>query len=244
MKITGCGLLVGIICLGVVASQFSKSGKRYPEKIAPIPYTEYPTPPTPEEAVDIPEGTRSEIVQFCQDHPDFGRLLSVKDMPDWAYGERQQVRTTSGEFLFYLEAGGVEYVYKYKSDGINRELVWESPNHPTHDVENKTVEANEDLPAYVVLYQMKGRKNKLSYGDILVEQFSRTTPQVDRERVLRLIFKHEGIAWGTLYSTRAAHEANFNGGFLDGSPGDAIRKGYLGDVDKEGMFTAGEDQWE
>ena len=65
------------------------------------------------------------IAAFLKVHSDFGSPKSVEEMPNWARGERQQVRTTKGAHLFYLEKG--EVVTVYSNDASGRKEVWRKP---------------------------------------------------------------------------------------------------------------------
>lgn len=52
------------------------------------------------------------IQSFLVVNLEFGVARSVTAMPDWAEGPRQQVETTTGTFLFYLDEGGIVTVYR------------------------------------------------------------------------------------------------------------------------------------
>ena len=62
------------------------------------------------------------VTSFLATHTEFGKAKSVEEMPDWANGERQQVRTSKGSYLFYLKNGDVVTVYIYDAPG--RKVVW------------------------------------------------------------------------------------------------------------------------
>jgi hypothetical protein len=50
------------------------------------------------------------------------KARSVASMPDWAEGSRQQVKTTTGAYLFYVKAD--EVVTVYQNDGAQRQELW------------------------------------------------------------------------------------------------------------------------
>ena len=66
------------------------------------------------------------ISTWLKAHTDYGTARSVTAQPDWARGKRQQVRTSVGSYLFYLEGNEVVTVYKYS--GSSREEVWRKPS--------------------------------------------------------------------------------------------------------------------
>lgn len=57
------------------------------------------------------------IESYLNENPQYGKLLKATDQPNWAQGKRQQIRTTSGEYLFYLDDKGVSGIWKYNSGG-------------------------------------------------------------------------------------------------------------------------------
>ncbi len=80
----------------------------------------------------VDSGSKSEgivtlpgVTAFLESHVELGSPKSVQDMPDWASGKRQQVRTTKGAYLFYLENG--EVVTVYSNDASGRTEVWRKP---------------------------------------------------------------------------------------------------------------------
>ena len=77
--------------------------------------TQQPGPGRPVPAVEA----------FLASRPDLGVVQSVEAMPDSEDGQRQQVRTTRGEYVFEL-AGG-ELVTVYRNDPSGRTEVWRKP---------------------------------------------------------------------------------------------------------------------
>ncbi len=63
---------------------------------------------------------------FLRAHSEFGVVDSVVEMTNWANGKRQQVKTSKGLYLFYLNNGVVVSVYRNSSSG--REEVWRKNN--------------------------------------------------------------------------------------------------------------------
>ncbi|HUT09102.1 MAG TPA: hypothetical protein VMY42_01275 [Thermoguttaceae bacterium] len=78
-----------------------------------------------EEAAEITPPVLPAIATWLNTHPEYGTAKSAENMPNWARGKRQQVRTTAGAYLFYLEAGDVVTVYR--NDGSGRREVWRKP---------------------------------------------------------------------------------------------------------------------
>ncbi len=62
------------------------------------------------------------VSSFLTLHTEYGIAKSVKNMPNWADGKRQQVRTSKGSYLFYLTNGNVVTVYLNDSSG--RKEIW------------------------------------------------------------------------------------------------------------------------
>ncbi len=67
-----------------------------------------------------------EIATWLKAHPTYGTVQSVREMPDWASGKRQQVRTTKDAYLFYMEND--EVVTVYINNNTERREVWRKPN--------------------------------------------------------------------------------------------------------------------
>ena len=63
---------------------------------------------------------RPETIAFLAVHREYGSIKSATAMPDWQRGPREQVYTTRGAYLFYIENG--EVVTVYQNDGVRKEL--------------------------------------------------------------------------------------------------------------------------
>jgi hypothetical protein len=90
------------------------------------PVTVQPPTDSTKRARAVP-GLASEIATWLEANPLYGTARSAEDMPNWARGRRQQVRTTTGAYLFYLEGG--EVVTVYENDYSGRREVWRKPGH-------------------------------------------------------------------------------------------------------------------
>jgi hypothetical protein len=71
-------------------------------------------------------GLRPEVASFLAAHPEFGRPVATRDVPDWAQGPRQRVAFEDGrDLLFYMKGGRVMTVYEDKPGvDIGRVKVW------------------------------------------------------------------------------------------------------------------------
>lgn len=174
-----------------------------------------------------------EVKTFIEKHPGFGKTLTVEDMPDWAYGKRQQIKTQSGRYLFYIYEEEVVDVYEYLTDGTRKQIFHKDISELPADVNRK---ASEDLPAYVILDQFKlitGGK----YGDVLVKSFSKDTPQNIVKTTLLKIAEKEGFTQACLYCTEEAYKANSSSSYLKQHP-NALKEGLLGTL-IDGQFYYG-----
>lgn len=102
-------VLIGVYCGS--SGVFSKKGGE------PQIETAAPAPPVP--------AVFPEIATWLKAHPTYGTVRSVEKMPDWLRGKRQQVRTTRGAYLFYIEKN--EVVTIYRNDASGRREVWRKP---------------------------------------------------------------------------------------------------------------------
>jgi len=72
-----------------------------------------------QQTINVLPGIRS----FLQHHPEYGSPTSVQNIPNWANGQRQRVRFSTGKsLLFYLEQGRVIVVY---GDSPLHPPIWE-----------------------------------------------------------------------------------------------------------------------
>lgn len=58
-----------------------------------------------------------EIKAFVKAHSEFGKIAGSRDLPNWASGQRKEITTSMGTFIFYLEKGKVSGVQMKKADG-------------------------------------------------------------------------------------------------------------------------------
>ena len=145
-------------------------------------------------------------------------------------GKRQQVTTNKYTYLFYMQNEEVVGVWRYKSDGGREQIFKREILELEKSVEKQTY---EDLPSYQIIDQIDlitGGK----YGDILIISFSKVTPRVTRESILRRISKKEGFTEATLYCTMDAYKANNSASYLKAHP-NALKEGCLGYL-KDGKF--------
>ncbi|GAB6283279.1 MAG: hypothetical protein STSR0008_20390 [Ignavibacterium sp.] len=171
------------------------------------------------------------IEEFVRSNSNYGTIKEFKNMPDWANGKRQQINTTTGNYLFYLYGNEVVGVWEYKSNG-EREQIF----HKDIPSEQKNVnrEAASGLPAYTIIDQV----NLLSggrYGDILITTYSKSTSKKLIEKVLRQIASKEGFTQAALYCTMDAYKANNSASFSKEHP-NALNKGFLGMLNEDGTF--------
>lgn len=96
----------------------------------------------------------------------------------------------------------------------------------------------EVLPEYIVMDTFKPLSGG-TYGFVVVSEFSRDTPVIERETVLWAIMRKEGIIDASLYSTIDAYKADSSASYLRTHP-DALRTGFLGTIESA-HFTAGEE---
>lgn len=104
-------------------------------------------------------------------------------------------------------------------------------------IENTTNMEAVTLPEYEIIDEIKlisGEK----MGEVLIKSFSRNTPTLERETILREIAKRKGFGRVELYSTLEAQKANYSDSFSKKHP-DALKTGYLGSLNK-GKFIPGE----
>ncbi|MFX0136504.1 MAG: hypothetical protein ACFFDN_22885 [Candidatus Hodarchaeota archaeon] len=170
------------------------------------------------------------IESFLKLHPEYGTVIRVKDMPNWARGKRQQVTTGRDTYLFYMQNEEVVGVWRYKGDGAREQIFKKEITELEKSVEKQ---AFEDLPSYQIIDQLD-LINGGKYGDILVPSFSKKTSRVTRESILRRISKKEGFTEATLYCTMDAYKANNSASYLKAHP-NALKEGCLGYL-KDGKF--------
>jgi hypothetical protein len=183
-----------------------------------------------EKQLEISSSLLPGIESFLKLHPEYGTVISVKDMPNWAKGKRQQVTTSRDIYLFYMQDKEVVGIWRYKSNGSREQIFKKEITELKKSVEKKAI---EDLPSYKIINQVNliaGGK----YGEILITSFSKTTPRETRESVLKRIAKKEGFTEASLYCTMDAYEANSSALFLEAHP-NALKEGHLGYL-KDGKF--------
>jgi len=170
------------------------------------------------------------IESFLSDHLEYGTVIRSKDMPNWSNGKRQQVITNKATYLFYVHNNEVVGVWRYTSNGEREQIFKKDIPETQKNVEKQAI---DDLPAYTIIDQVNlitGGK----FGDILITSFSRETPRITRESVLKRIAKKEGFKEATLYCTMEAYRANMSASYLKVHP-NALKIGYLGSL-KDGKF--------
>ena len=223
----GAGLIVVVgLVLGTRLRLQSEARAGHPERAT----SQQSTAPS----ATVPD-LRPEVARFLEEHREFGRASWAEALPDWAQGQRQAVRMSSGKRLvFYLQEAEVLTVFETSSFGRNK--VWGEYPAASADEPERGVHKTEDLPSYTidVVNLMRGGK----YGDVIVPSLSRTTPKDDRERILRAISKKESLTEASLYSTEEAFKANTSSSYLNAHPR-ALKEGYLGSL-RNGKFTPGE----
>lgn len=76
-----------------------------------------PAPPRPD------FGILPEISDFLDTHKEFGNVVGIEDLPDWAKGKRQKVKFDGSikSLLFYVKDEKVVTVYE---DSTDRKIVW------------------------------------------------------------------------------------------------------------------------
>lgn len=179
-----------------------------------------------------------EVDKFLTEHKEFGTLIRVESVPNWAQGKRQQatvnINGKNRSLLFYTKNLKVVTVYEDSNDG--RKKVWgeyqKSEKFTPVDRESST-----SLPAYAVLYSNKMVSSR-KFGDILIPFFSRQTPPAQRESTFRAIARKEGLDNASFYSINNAYKANVSASFAKSHP-NAMRNGFLGML-QGGKFIAGE----
>jgi hypothetical protein len=57
-----------------------------------------------------------EVKSFLSKNVEYGDVKSTEAMPNWRFGKRQQVRTNSGTFLFYIRGDEVISVWRYTAN--------------------------------------------------------------------------------------------------------------------------------
>jgi hypothetical protein len=169
-----------------------------------------------------------EISSFLSEHPEYGTPVAIQAVPDWAQGKRQRVVLeyggTEDSLLFYIKDDKVVTVYRDGSSG--REVVWGTTADYTPAPE-RTEQSSVAIPAYTVLFTVNQASDGLKYGDVLIPSLSRATPQAKVEKAAQAIAEKEAIANMSIYSTRAAYQANDSESYNQAHPG-ALEKGYLG----------------
>lgn len=181
-----------------------------------------------------PDNLTSTIVKnFAKQHPEYGNILGMSDMPDWPDGKRQEVRTGIGRYLFYLSGSEVVGVWKYENDGSRTQLFKKEISSLQTNSETKIVEG---LPRYKILFQVNLFSGSGKYADILISSYNKNTPEAERESTLRKIIKKEGFVSAALYSTEDAYNANMSESFSKSHP-NALKNGYLGMITESGIFT-------
>jgi hypothetical protein len=71
----------------------------------------------PIERIDLVDPLASSIRAFLLDHPEYGTLERTDELPDWAFGKRKTVTTSTGKYVFYFEGSKVVSVDRYLMDG-------------------------------------------------------------------------------------------------------------------------------
>lgn len=170
------------------------------------------------------------VNEFLKQNPKYGSNYGTSDKPDWAEGKRIEVRTNTGNYLFYLSNNEVVGIWKYEEDGTRTQLFKKEITQP----EVQTTK-DESLPHYKILFQVKLMSGTGEYGEILIQSYSKATPTEEREKTLRKIIKKEGFVSAALYSTEDAYKANSSESFSKANP-NALKNGYLGQITEQGIF--------
>lgn len=174
------------------------------------------------------------IETFLKKHPEYGTVIYTEKMPDWANGKRQKVKTSTGEYLFYVYNNDIVGIDKYTNGQRSKIFHKDIPQLP----ENVTSKSDRNLPSYKILSQVNLASGG-KYGEILIPNYSRKTPKELRESTLRQIAAKEGFAQADLYSTEDAFKANSSASYSKTHP-NALKKGFLGSLNRDGTFTPAE----
>ncbi len=174
------------------------------------------------------------IEAFLKMHPEYGTVIYTEKVSDWANGKREKVKTSTGEYLFYMYNNEVVGIDKYTKGQRSKIFHKDIPQLP----ENVTSKADRNLPSYKIL-SLVNLASGGKYGEILIPNYSRKTPKELRGSTLRQIAVKEGFAQADLYSTEDAFKANASASYLKTHP-NALKKGFLGSLNQDGTFTPGE----
>ena len=169
-----------------------------------------------------------EVEVFLDTHSQFGRPISVQEIPDWLEGKRQRVRFASGRsLLFYTKDGQVVAVYE-DMPGNSRVKIWGEYANLDANPDSLGLRSGEaGLPDYEIIFVTRAMSGGGNLGDVLVPSLTPRTSSAERESVARQIANKENISRLTLYSTREAYEANVSESYARANP-DALRNGLLG----------------
>lgn len=175
------------------------------------------------------------IAEFVEDNPEYGSVRETVAMPDWARGPRQQVHTSSGNYLFYVQDGQVVTVYRYEDDSSRTQIYREPIPDTAMDVGDRPAE--EGTPAYTVLDKVSLLRGGVA-GDVLIESYSLETPSRERESTLRAIMAEEGMTEAYLYCSEDAQKANLSASYRESHPS-TLSTCFLGEI-RDGEFKSGE----
>lgn len=164
----------------------------------------------------------------------YGKVTDVISQPNWANGKRQQVNTTKGHYLFYMEGDEVVSVRVYDSKGNYMSQPELYHKDSSKLPETKAVAKSENIPAYKILFRVKLSTGEGFFADILVPEYSRQTSKDTLETTLRSIMKREGLIQATIYSTEEAYKANMSEKYSKANP--KAKEGVLCSVLKNGEF--------
>ena len=166
------------------------------------------------------------IKDFLVEHKKFGDPSSVQSVPDWARGQRQRIKFTTGrDLLFYIENGSVVTVYEEKAG--ERKKIWGNWSGTAVYAKNVSKSGEGDIPDYTVIDAV----NLLAGGkheDVLIPSLSNDTPHEIRSKIAFAILEKDDLKSVAMYATMAAYKSDCSSSFAAQHP-DAI-KGRLGSI--------------
>lgn len=168
--------------------------------------------------------TPAGITAFLSSDSQYGQVVSLEQMADWAQGNRYRIRTNNASFIFYLKGTEVVGVDRFRPEGGTEKIFQkETPLY----TENISRPAEPTMPAYRILFRVALANGSGDMADVLITSLSKQTPVADREKIVRAIAKKEGLVMVALYCTEEAQKANDSASYSKAHPG-ALAKGYLG----------------
>jgi RNA polymerase subunit RPABC4/transcription elongation factor Spt4 len=182
-------------------------------------------------------GITSAIMRFINSDAQYGVVEKIKNMSNWAYGERREVITDTGSYLFNMKDNDVVGVWKYHING-SREQIF-SKDVTSNVEENIERDKTDDLPRYTILFKNTKIGTSEYFADVLIPSFTKTTSKEKRELAFKKIMEKENFLQASFYNKEEAYKANMSESFLKSHP-NALKNGFLGSVDEYGTFTPGE----